>query len=258
MIEVIYVHHDCFLIRTPKVQILTDWYTDCGESVFDSVDPDVPIYFLVSHHHKDHFSPRIFGLGSRFPMSRYIISKDTARAARHYFAAGSSYRGPLRAEPDRVTVLSPGECAELDGLTVRAFGSTDTGNSYLIETDGRRLFHAGDLNAWIWRDESTDEEVRDATETYLAIVDEIATVAPRIDLVMFPVDARLGTDYPYGARLFVRRIDVGLFLPMHFCLGTDAAENERFRNAAGDFRLYADPERGRYALLSRAGDKVAF
>lgn len=33
-------------------------------------------------------------------------------------------------------------------MKVKAFDSTDEGLSYLVEMDGIRIFHAGDLNNW--------------------------------------------------------------------------------------------------------------
>ncbi len=37
-----------------------------------------------------------------------------------------------------------------------------------------------------------------------------------MDLVMFPVDPRLGLEYMLGAKQFVDRFRVGMFVPMHF------------------------------------------
>jgi hypothetical protein len=36
------------------------------------------------------------------------------------------------------------------------------------------------------------------------------------DIVMFPVDGRIGNGYTLGARQFIERFEVGLFVPMHF------------------------------------------
>lgn len=36
------------------------------------------------------------------------------------------------------------------------------------------------------------------------------------DIVMFPVDGRIGNGYTRGARQFVDQFHVGLFVPMHF------------------------------------------
>lgn len=36
------------------------------------------------------------------------------------------------------------------------------------------------------------------------------------DIVMFPIDGRIGNGYTRGARQFVDQFHVGLFVPMHF------------------------------------------
>ena len=36
------------------------------------------------------------------------------------------------------------------------------------------------------------------------------------DLVMFPIDGRIGNGYTLGGRHFIDRFKVGMFVPMHF------------------------------------------
>ncbi len=36
------------------------------------------------------------------------------------------------------------------------------------------------------------------------------------DVVMFPIDGRIGNGYTFGARQFIERFKVGQFVPMHF------------------------------------------
>ena len=51
---------------------------------------------------------------------------------------------------------------------------------------------------------------------YLGELKEIRKIADRFDLVMFPVDGRIGNGYTRGGRQFIERFQVGLFVPMHF------------------------------------------
>ena len=50
--------------------------------------------------------------------------------------------------------LKKGDCYADDVLRVHAFGSTDVGISFLVEAEGKKIFHAGDLNNWHWMDEA--------------------------------------------------------------------------------------------------------
>ena len=282
MIETIYIHHDCFLVKTPDCAILFDFWIDpmrggnnADPSFFSMIDISKPLFVVVSHHHKDHYTKEIFSWADRFPRIQYIISKDTFMASRYIFSRTSTHVGP-HVDPSKVWMLRPGESWPLPAdhpkplcnssvkasrienldLRINAFGSTDIGNSYLIETAGIRIFHAGDLNAWIWKDESTPEEVEDAIHRFNLRLDSIHQYligkdtsgretegnrkAPVIDLAFFPVDSRIGTDYWTGARIFLQRFDVRNFLPMHFALGSEEEQKIRRRDAAR-FSLFANP-----------------
>lgn len=51
---------------------------------------------------------------------------------------------------------------------------------------------------------------------FLGELKDIRKLAGRFDVVMFPVDGRIGNGYTRGARQFLDRFQVGLFVPMHF------------------------------------------
>lgn len=257
MVEVIYVWHDCFVVRSESSSLVFDFWKDPlseGDPLFlDRLDPSKPLYVFVSHHHKDHLNRDIFGWISRFPEIYFILSKDTVRMCRHILSPSSVYKGP-KPERDRYTELKPGMEFSTDALHVRAFGSTDIGNSYVVECDGLRIFHAGDLNAWVWTEDSTPGEIRMAINNFQAKLNEIkkylqtAEDGGEIDICMFPVDSRIGGKYYTGAKMFLEQVYVKRFFPMHFGLGDDA-ERERHRLDAARFDLYANPSRGECIAL---------
>ena len=156
---------------------------------------DRPVIALVSHSHGDHRMPDML------PCADIVIDCPAV-----------------------------GEKFDVMGIKIRTFGSTDEGVSFMIEADGRRIFHAGDLNKWHWRADG------DAEWTEKAIADFEAVMATldgeRIDLAMFPVDPRMGADYDEGAREFNERLRPGIFVPMHFWDHPEAAEEfaEKYDN----------------------------
>lgn len=264
-VKLTFIWHDCFVISLPGATLITDywieapsaeWQDNASPALLDSLPVGLPLYILVSHHHKDHFNRNIFAWAARFPNVRYIISRDTEKSVRYLLRENSTYHGPLRVDADRVTVLTPGDTYTDDVLKIKAFGSTDTGNSYLVECAGRTIFHAGDLNAWIWKDESTEEEVAEAIGAFESIVESIASEHPEIDVAMFPVDSRIGTDWWEGAALFVRMIYVKYFIPMHFCLAVTPDALEQRIAQAVDFDLYRNPVHGSYIALTRPLQEV--
>lgn len=134
---------------------------------------------FVSHHHDDHFSPTIYDLCGE--KATYILGFDIP-------------------EPHRGVRMAPGDERGFGALTVHAYGSTDEGVSFYVNFAGITLFHAGDLNLWHWRDESSITEIEAAERAFYDCVAPIPK--QKIDVAFFPVDPRQGSMYDAGAGLF--------------------------------------------------------
>lgn len=254
MVSLRYIFHDCFILENEACCVVFDYWKmpdGISSSLTELIPSGKSLYVLVSHFHKDHFNPEIFSLAHGRRNVRFILSKDTARHARKYYSPRSAYRGRLRVDQDLISIICPGESYADTDICIRAYGSTDTGNSYAVEfPDGKSFFHAGDLNAWHWRDESSPAETDAAIKAYRNEIEKIRSKEKGFDAAMFPVDARIGSGYYEGAYIFVREFDVRLFVPMHFCLGENKMQNEEYIRCASDFDRYRNPERGCYAILT--------
>lgn len=259
MVKIIYIWHDCFAVSTPQANFVFDYWLDSDGAArdypafLDEFDSSRPLFVLVSHFHKDHYNPAIFGWASRFDDIHYIVSRDVFKRMRHIVSPTSVYHGP-KVSPEQVSVLHNNESFTKGGTVVTAFPSTDVGNSYMVESGGIRIFHAGDLNCWLWIDESTPGEIRRAREDYKVCLDTIAARLGEspIDYCFFPVDSRIGSGYTEGPSEFVRRFNVRHFFPMHFELG-DERERAVRRQDAVNTTLYANPARGEYIPLATPG-----
>lgn len=272
MDKVTYIWHDCFVVEAPSAALVFDYWRDVDGSApevpgfLGSVRKDKPLYVFVSHFHKDHYNPDIFSWpGMGFDV-RYFVSVDVWKRMRHIVSPTSVYAG-RKVDPERVVVLRPGASYTDLRVCVRAFPSTDVGNSWLVEIEGRRIFHAGDLNAWIWRDESPEAEVQAGMDAFQACLVPLANALKvkeadsgpglPIDYCFFPVDSRIGSSYYEGARYFLNKFDVRNFFAMHFALGD---ERERASRCADAMRteLYANTSRGAVHKLSTPGDSILF
>lgn len=234
-----YIYHSGFAIEGEEATVLIDYYKDSpaddlpGRMVHDYLlSREGPLYVLCSHVHPDHFNPEVLSWRGVRPDTHLILSKDILE------------RG--RAAAEEAVYLDKGEAYEDRNIRIEAFGSTDVGVSFLIDFQGRRLFHAGDLNNWHWSEESTPEEIREAEEGFLAEVVDLQRVAPSVDVAMFPVDRRMGKDYMRGAEQFVERIRTAVFVPMHF--GEDYA-------GGNAFRAFAEGKGCRFIALTRRGER---
>ncbi len=157
---------------------------------------------MATHFHPDHFSPEIFKWKLHRPDIKYILSKDILRHN--------------RAHKDDAIYIAKGASYSDDKVCIQAFGSTDVGVSWYIETEGKRLFHAGDLNNWHWVEECTKEKSMQYEKAYLGELKDICKVVKSLDVAMFPVDFRLGKEYMRGPLQFLDKIKTKLFVPMHF------------------------------------------
>lgn len=198
-----YIYHSGFVIKGMNFALLIDYYMDTPQRYVHEHFLQFPgkLYIFASHAHPDHFNPEILEWQNERANIQYIFSHDIRHKLRH-------------STVDAV-FLKKGETWQDEELTVQAFGSTDAGVSFLIDVEGERIFHAGDLNDWHWEEESTPEEVCRAENAWHQELDTIAKATDHIDLAMFPIDPRLGKDYMRGAKEFVKKIHIHRFVPMH-------------------------------------------
>lgn len=214
-----YIFHSGFKLETEKSILIFDYWMDPGnvlESVFQSKKP---LYVFSSHFHEDHFTREVFEWRKQRENITYILSKDILR-----------HRRASKEEAD--AWLAKGASWSDQLVSVKALGSTDSGVSWIVETEDKRIFHAGDLNNWYARflseavpgqtiyGEEFDEDIDPIAheKQYLGELKDICKVTDSFDLVMFPVDGRIGNGYTLGGRQFIDRFKVGMFVPMHFVM----------------------------------------
>lgn len=151
---------------------------------------------LFTHSHGDHWSP---------------VTANVIRQLGGDVAGWSGIEG--------IDIpLEKGDVRVFNDIRVTAFGSTDEGLSFHMLWDGHSLFHAGDLNFWHWRSESTAAEVNEAETLFTAELNDIAAAIPAgtIDVAFFPVDPRMGDGYWEGAVRFASTLRPRYLFPMHF------------------------------------------
>lgn len=160
------------------------------------------VFVFISHEHVDHLDPIVFTWNHTGNIS-YIVSSDM----------------PVGTRGKR---MAPGDTLKLsEDITVTAFDSTDLGISFLVDFCGIRLFHAGDLNYWHWREESTMAEIEEADSEFRKAVQPLTR--EKIDIAFFPVDPRQGVMFEAGANYFILSVKPRILIPMHYFHRTDTA-----------------------------------
>lgn len=156
------------------------------------------IVVFIPRNAKEHNDPAVFAFKKSFPIS-YVVADD---------ARDSVPKG------DNIRIVGEGDMISVANVTVGAHGSTDAGVSFMVRADGVRVFHAGDLNLWHWREENTLREITRAEEVFYSTVDRLPK--DPIDICMFPVDPNLGGFYAAGANHFIMKVKPTFFFPMHW------------------------------------------
>ena len=97
-----------------------------------------------------------------------------------------------------------------------ATGSNDSGVSWIVETDGRRIFHAGDLNNWYARfltddyrgglvysaEFGIDVNPEKEEKRFLGELKDIRKITDTFSVAMFPVDGRIGNGYTWRPSVY--------------------------------------------------------
>ena len=239
--QLTYIFHSGFIVSGHGFSILIDYWRDTKSAKKGYVhehflqSPD-KLYVLSSHAHPDHFNPEILTWHEKRPDIQYIFSSDILATIKNAL------------KTPEIFYLDKTEVYRDNYIQVKAFGSTDIGISFAIEAEGKSIFHAGDFNNWHWNEESTEEEIRTAETSFLRKLKILAKAYPKFDLVMFPVDPRLGKDYMRGAEQFVQTIKTINFAPMHF-FGFGYKE-------ANAFKIIAEAHGTRFLSIHECGETV--
>ena len=197
--NITYIHHSSFLVETDSCYYLFDY----EKGHLPQMDVVKPIFILSSHGHHDHYNPEIFSMLDAAGMQNVyaILSEDIE-------------------VPANVNVLqvSPGKEYNLWlGQKLTTYKSTDLGVAFLIEDQGKMIYHAGDLNDWVWEEESSSYNEQ-MTIDYRKEIDLLSEKMNHreIDVAFVVLDPRQEKDYDRGLCYFLEHIPVKEVYPMHY------------------------------------------
>ncbi|MBR2822630.1 MAG: MBL fold metallo-hydrolase [Clostridia bacterium] len=201
-VKITHFYHSGFSVEAEDVLFVFDYWRGEKHELQGKTEltPDElkkyrKVYVLISHEHIDHMDPIVFTWKNEADVS-YFVSSDM----------------PVGTRGKR---MAPGDTVQLEeDVTLTAFDSTDLGVSFLLKWHGIHIFHAGDLNFWHWRDESTVKEIQEAEREFQKAVKPLEK--ENIDISFFPVDPRQGTMFEAGADYFILAVKPRLMIPMHY------------------------------------------
>lgn len=196
--KITYLYHSGFLVETATCTYIFDYY----RGALPTLDAGKPVLVLCSHSHSDHYNRKIFSLLNACPGLQItaVLSDD--------ISAGTV---PVSVPHVR---LAPGESYILPcNVRVKTLRSTDAGVAFLITDPEGILYHAGDLNDWVWAGES-DASNREMTASYRREIDKLHDTL--VDVAFLPLDPRQEEDYDRGILYFLQNVRTKKVYPMHY------------------------------------------
>lgn len=202
-LKIIYHYHSGFSVQVGGTLLIFDYWEgeDRSLSQVGRITPQFlkafeQIFVFISHPHPDHLDPVVYTWEAAGLNITYVVSSDM----------------PVGTRGKRLAPLQEKQLSQ--HVSVKAYQSTDLGVAFLVTAYGMRIFHAGDLNLWHWRQESSLREIEAAENAYYEAIEPIK--GETIDVCMFPVDPRQGLMYDAGANHFILTFKPRVFIPMHW------------------------------------------
>lgn len=234
----VFLGHSGFQIDFPDATLLFDFVD--GEL---QLRADRPLYVFISHLHADHFQPEVFKLGKYVKHAEFFFGFNHEEPGTEEFISG------LPEEVQDVLCCFNGEqkLYSDDGkIFVRTLESTDEGVAFLVEINGKKIFHAGDLAHWgksreflkknvpqlaALSDEGFEEiykkDVAACHRNFWACTERLR--GEKIDYAMIPMDPKTGVFAGETVERFHELATIEKWSPMH--LWKDFRFADYFANA---------------------------
>lgn len=211
MKKITYIEHSGFLMELDMCYMLFDYY----KGTLPPLSPEKELMVFASHNHYDHYNPSILNLVSKHPKVTYILSSDimqdavlktlwqqigieAAKEAVLFVEENSTYRLKMQQGQD---------------LKITTLHSTDQGVAFLLELLGKRYYHAGDLNLWIWEGEPEPYNTNMKAD-YEKELEKLKGL--EIDVAFVPLDPRQEHNAYLGMKSFLETTKARTVFPMHF------------------------------------------
>lgn len=195
-LTVTYIDHSGFLVETDHSYLLFDYWK--GE--IPSLSYEKELYIFSSHIHHDHYTKDIFRLENKCRKVCYVLSSDIKR--------GSSFWK----KAENVIFMKPHGKKTVDECRITTLTSTDEGVAFLVEVEGKVIYHAGDLHWWDWPGEPEEENKR----MEVLYKKELETLKPnQIDCAFVVLDPRQEESGALGMDYFMKKAGARYVFPMH-------------------------------------------
>jgi L-ascorbate metabolism protein UlaG (beta-lactamase superfamily) len=227
MLQVTYIHHSCFVVELDHTILVFDYFPAeaveqvAYQGVMPTLDAAKEIFVFASHCHRDHFSLEVLRWAKKYPHICFVLSKDI-RLGNHYLQRN----GIDPTVKEQIRFVTPRNRYQVGDITVDTLRSTDAGVAFVVEAEGQRIYHAGDLHWW----NAGMENELNAKVIGNAYKKEINCLKNRhIDVAFVVLDPRLGEGYALGMEYFLQHVEADVVFPMHLWKQYDLIQRLRHK-----------------------------
>lgn len=214
--KVTFIKHSSYFVELDTCCLLFDYYEGAVP------ETEKPLYIFASHSHGDHFSEQVFSLSRENRETAYLLSADIWES-----------RVP-EAFRQQTVFVSPHQTYAVGAVKVATLESTDVGVAFLVQCEGKLIYHAGDLNCWVWDGAPRFQN----DQMKLQYKRELRILSGRkIDVAFVPLDPRQEENFDLGMKLFFDAAGAKHVFPMH--MWEDYSVVPLFKSTPG-YEKYAD------------------
>lgn len=193
----LFVAHSCVLVRVGTTLLLFDPARPGPSGSFFGLGPlerleGFQTHVFFSHGHADHYTPQAFSLPVRRDLFFHVAPDMDVPRSDHF-----------------VTVHEPGAWRGVGSVRIFTGPSSDEGVAWLVEVEGRRIYHSGDNAFWDW------DANRTARGWYRAWLQPFISQGGRVDVAFQVADPRCHETHYGGIADLSDFLDVGLLVPIH-------------------------------------------
>jgi len=230
--RIVYIHHNCFVLRTPDRTYLFDYPGDAflppgAPGLVREAVADADLAVFVSHGHEDHFNDDLPSVTDAARRVRYVLSDDI-----------EEMRPEAVPQNGEVLVVEPDGSYQWGSMAITTLMSNDLGVAFLVQEGEFRFYFGGDLAKWIRKSTSPGEAAFNAG-FFRRAMNRVRAFRPHV--AFSNVDKRL--DNLAGGAEAYRECGARVFVPMHG-FGDTGWFSEFARSVSGgqaEFFLYAEP-----------------
>lgn len=231
--KITYIHHSSFSVEfeDAKVVLIFDYY----KGKIPLFAKDSKIFMFVSHKHFDHYSRKIFDLGNEYENITYILSKEMKMNEKYMdrWNIPMHSRGKIKYVTYNENYVFDELSTNQNLLNVQTLKSTDSGVAYIVECFGKSIYHAGDLNWWIWN-ELPENKNTDMTKKFKEEIDKL--LKQSFDVAFLPLDPRQEDKFYWGFDYFMSKCNVKSAFPMHLWGKYEIIETLKQMNVSDNYR----------------------